>query len=68
VCDVKERCRERKAMDAAERCGERRRRQARDDVDDGIECGGAAWVSWLGTVREDLGPGVSTLAPTVAAG
>jgi hypothetical protein len=54
-------------MDAAERCGERRRRQARDDVDDGIECGGAAWVSWLGTVREGLGPGVSTPAPTVAA-
>ncbi len=51
VCDVKERCRERNAMDAEKKWRERRRMQVRDDVDDGVECGGAAWVSWLGRVR-----------------
>ena len=40
-------------MDAAEKCGERRRMRARDGVDDGVECGGVAWVSWLDGVRGD---------------
>jgi len=38
-------------MDAAEKCWETRRMGARGDVDDGAECGGAAWASWLGRVR-----------------
>ena len=45
VCDVKERCRERNAMDAEKRWRERRRMEARDDVDEGVGCGGVAWVS-----------------------
>jgi hypothetical protein len=50
VCDVKARCWESSAMDAAERCGEGRRMQARDDVDDGAGCGGVAWGNWIGGV------------------
>ena len=38
-------------MDAEKRWRERRRMQARDDVDDGVGRGGVAWVSWLGGVR-----------------
>jgi hypothetical protein len=34
-------------MDAAERSGEMRRMQARDDADDGVGCGGVARVSSL---------------------
>jgi hypothetical protein len=54
-------------MDAEKKWRERRRMQVRDDVDDGVECGGAAWVSWLGRVREGFRPGLSTSAPTVSA-
>ena len=63
VCDVKARCWESSAMDAAEECGERRRMQARDDVDDGVGCGGVAWVSWLSGVRAGFGAGLSAPAP-----
>jgi len=33
--------------------------QARDGVDDGVECGGVAWLSWLGGVRGRFGAGLS---------
>ena len=42
VCDVKERCRERIAMDAEKRWRERRRTGARSDVDEGL--GAEVWL------------------------